>query len=248
LRSHLPANADITIEDITEDYGTLLVTGPKARDILAKVTDADLNKPWLSQVYTEVAGKWVALSRVSFAGELGWELHTEMSSMADVHAAVMDAGTPMGLKPFGMWALESLRLEKGYRAWKGDLSTDYTPFELGLDRFVALDKEPDFPGKAALMAQHNSGPSKQFVALAVQANGHDAPYMSSIWAGDEIVGETTSGGFGYRVGKSLALGMVKSEFSKSGTPLEVEIFGDRVAATVEDDVSVWDPKNERIRA
>ncbi|MEL6297765.1 MAG: FAD-dependent oxidoreductase [Pseudomonadota bacterium] len=248
LQAHTPDGANVQIDDITEEFGTLLVTGPKARDILAKVTDADLSMPWLSQVYTEVAGHWVALSRVSFAGELGWELHTAMTSLADVHAAVMEAGTPMGLKPFGMWALDAMRIEKGYRAWKGDLSTDYTPFELGLDRFVALDKAADFPGKAALLAQHNSGPDKRFVAFNVKANGHDAPYMSSVWHGDEIVGETTSGGYGYRVNTSIALGVVRADLAKQGTEVEIEIFGERVPATIEPGATLWDPKNERIRA
>jgi dimethylglycine dehydrogenase len=158
----------------------------------------------------------------------------------------MKAGEPHGLKPFGMFALNSLRLEKGYRAWKGDLSTDYTVLQGGLDRFVKWDK-PDFLGKQALEAEKQQGVSKRFVTL-VEAGDCDAPYMSTLWHDGVVVGETTSGGWGHRIGKSIALGMVRADLTAPGTRLEVEIFGERFAATVEPDQPLWDPQNERLRA
>lgn len=164
--------------------------------------------------------------------------------MAAIYGAVLGAGA----KPFGMWALNSLRLEKGYRAWKGDLSTDYSLLEGGLDRFIKLDKAVDFPGKAALLAEKQRGVAKRFVTLIVDAGAADAPYMSTLWHGGDIVGETTSGGWGYRVNASIALAMVRADLSAPGTELEVEIYGERRRAVVQPDAPLWDPKNARLRA
>ena len=144
-------------------------------------------------------------------------------------------------------AMNALRLEKGYRAWKGDLSTDYTMLEGGLDRFIKWDK-PDFVGKEALQLEKQRGSAKRFVTCIVDANGCDAPYMSTIWHGDQVVGETTSGGYGYRINASIALGVVRSDLSEPGTELEVEIFGQRCKAVVQADQPLWDPENARLRA
>ncbi len=235
----------IEVKDFSDKVECLLVTGPKSREILEKHTDADLSRPWLSVIQdAKVAGKDAALVRVSFAGELGWEIHC---GPADA-PAIWDAVTGAGAKPFGMFALNRLRLEKGYRAWKGDLSTDYTLLQGGLDRFVKLDKPPDFPGKAALQNEKQQGVAKRFVTLKVEAGKADPPYMSTLWHNGEVVGETTSGGWGYRVNACVALGMLRADLTEPGTNLEVEIFGERFPATVQPDAPLWDPKNERIRA
>jgi dimethylglycine dehydrogenase len=147
-----------------------------------------------------------------------------------------------------MYALNSMRMEKGYRTWKGDLSTDYTLLEGGMERFIRFDKPQDFIGKAALMAEKEAGPKKAFVTMTVDAPFADAPYMSTVWNGDEVVGETTSGDWGFRVNKSIALGVVKAELAVPGTELEIEIFGSRCKAVVQPDEPLWDPANERIRA
>lgn len=234
----------ISIEDRSDQYECLLVTGPKARDVLGGLTDADLTTPWLSVQDVTLAGKGVVLIRVSFAGELGWEVHCEMADAP----AIWDAVTGAGATPFGMWALDSLRLEKGYRAWKGDLSTDYTAIESGLERFLALDKAADFPGKAALLAEQKAGPSKRFATLLVDAGDADAHSMSTLWHGDEMVGEATSGGWGYRIDKSIALCMIRADLAVAGTEIEIEIFGERRPAVVQADEPLWDAANERIRA
>ena len=244
LERHMPEGAGFTLEDWTDRMSTLIVTGPKSRDVLAPLTDADLSLPWLSFQETEVAGRWAALLRVSYAGELGWEVHAENADAPAIYEAILKAGA----KPFGMWALDSLRIEKGYRTWKGDLSTDYTLLEGGLERFVKLDKPQDFPGKAALLAEKQRGVKKRFVLLRVEAGEADAPYMSNLWHGGEIVGETTSGAWGYRVNASLALGMLRADLAVPGTKLEVEIYGERCPAEVQPDGPLWDPKNERLRA
>ena len=147
-----------------------------------------------------------------------------------------------------MFALNSLRIEKGYRAWKGDLSTDYTVLQGGLERFVRLDKETDFIGKEALRAESERGPDRRFVSLIVDADDCDAPYMSTIWHGNDVVGETTSGAWGYRVNGSVALGMLRADLAEANTKVEVEIFGERRPAIVQANQAVWDPNNERLRA
>src|SRR5690606_37826921 len=148
---------------------------------------------------------------------------------------------------FGMWALNSLRVEKGYRAWKGDLSSDYSLLEGGLDRFIRFEK-PDFPGKAALLAEKQAGVKKRFVTLRVDAGDWDAPYMSTLWHEGAVVGETTSGAWGYRVGASLALGMLRADLAVPGTTVEVEIYETRNPAVVQPDAPLWDPENARLRA
>jgi len=153
----------------------------------------------------------------------------------------------MGLKHFGMFALNSLRIEKGYRAWKGDLSTDYTVLQGGLERFVDWSK-PDFRGRAALAGEKQRGLAKSFATLIVDSPDFDAPYMSNIWAGDQIVGETTSGYYGHRVGASIALGMLRADLNVAGQKLEVEIFGTRYPAVVQEDAPLWDGANARLRA
>jgi dimethylglycine dehydrogenase len=223
---------------------TLIVTGPAARDCLGQICNGDLSLPWLSFQESEIAGAWVALLRVSFAGELGWEIHAENADMPAIYDAVLAAGA----KPFGMYALNSLRIEKGYRAWKGDLSTDYSMLQGGLDRFVKLDKPQDFPGKAALQSEKQQGVSKRFVTLLVDAGDYDAPYMSTLWHDGQVVGETTSGDWGYRVNASIALGMLQADLAVPGTELEIDIYGEMRKAVVQKDEPLWDPQNERLRA
>ena len=242
LRRSMPAG--LVFRDRTEEFSCLIVTGPKARDLLAGLTDADLNAPWLSVQPGVVAGQECALFRVSFAGELGWEIHAIPARMPAIYDSVLASGA----KPFGMFALNSLRIEKGYRAWKGDLSTDYTLLQGGLDRFIRFDKPQDFPGKAALLAEKQRGVAKRFCTLIVDAGDCDPPYMSTIWHGGVIVGETTSGYYGHRVGACVALGMLRADLNVPGTAVEVEVFGVRRHAMVQADAPLWDAKNERIRA
>ncbi|MFK7751248.1 MAG: FAD-dependent oxidoreductase [Sedimentitalea sp.] len=235
----------LTLTDHTSEYSTLIVSGPKSRVLFESIgTQADLSSGWLTHQVAKIGDVDCAMLRVSFAGELGWEVH---AAMADI-PALYDVIVAAGATPFGMYALNAMRIEKGYRAWKGDLSTDYTLLEGGLDRFVKLDKPQDFPGKAALMNEKQQGSKKRFVTLLVDAGDADAPYMSTIWHGDQVVGETTSGAYGYRINASVALGMVRTDLATPGTEIEVEIFGQRCRAVVQPDQPLWDPANERLRA
>jgi len=234
----------VSVEDVTTTRDTLIVTGPTSRDVLAGLTNADLTSGWLTHQAATVAGLDAYLIRVSFAGELGWEVHAKVADMPAIYDAILNAGAT----PFGMYALNSLRLEKGYRAWKGDLSTDYTMLEGGMERFVKLDKPQDFKGKAAIQNEKQQGRKKAFVTLIVDAGDYDAPYMSTLWDGDTVVGETTSGAWGYRINASVALGMVRTDLAVPGTELDVEIYGKRYRAVVQEDQPLWDPANERLRA
>lgn len=233
----------IATHDRTEGWECLIVTGPRSRAVLGPLTDGDLALPWLSVQEARVAGAEAMLLRVSFAGELGWEVHCRPADAP----AIWDALTQAGAKPFGMYALDALRIEKGYRSWKGDLSADYSLVEAGLERFIDGDK-PAFIGKASLAAERVAGPRRRFVALRVEAGEADAPPMSPIRKDGAIVGEVTSGGWGYRVGGSLALGMIRADLAAPGTGVEVEIYGARCPAEVRQAGPVWDPRNERLRA
>ena len=241
LAKEMPEGLSLT--DHTDEYSTLIVTGPASRDLFSGVTDADLSLPWLSHQPATIAGKPAALARVSFAGELGWEVHAANEHVPEIYDAIASAGA----KSFGMFALDSLRLEKSYRAWKGDLSTDYSILQGGLERFVKWDKT-EFTGKAALQNERQQGVTKRFVTLVVDAGECDAPYMSTLWSNGEVVGETTSGGWGHRVDKSIALGMLRADLTEPGRTIEVEIFGERRPAVVQPDGPLWDPQNERLRA
>jgi len=248
IKSRLPEDAQFEVSDVTDQFMTQIFSGPKTREILAEISDADLDQPWLSHQSAQINGTWVQLVRVSFAGELGWEIHSQTDDTAKIYDDVMVAGEKHGLIPIGMYALNSLRIEKGYRTWKGDLSSDYSLLEGGLDRFVKLDKPQDFIGKQAIQIEKQQGVSKRFVTLIVDAGEEDAPYMSTLWHDGEIVGETTSGDWGYRVNKSIALGMLRADLAQPGTIVEIEIYGQNYKATVQPDQPLWDPENERMRS
>ena len=244
LLKHL--DPGLTLQDLTPDWSTQILTGPKSREVLAACCDADLTKGWLSHQQAHIAGREVWLLRLSFAGELGWEVHSKIADTPGIWDAVMAAGQPLGLKPFGMFALNSLRVEKGYRAWKGDLSTDYSVLQGGLERFVDWTK-PAFRGKQALAAEKQRGVTRRFCTLVIAAGDQDPPYMATIWHQGRVVGEVTSGYYGHRVGACIGLGMLETAVNLPGTMVEVEIFGTRYPATVQADQPLWDARNERLR-
>ena len=250
LRKHLTTRHPITVTNRSADHGTLIVAGPQSRALLSALTSATLDNehnPWLTHQQATVAGCPAHLLRVSFTGELGWEIHANNEHLEKIYAALFDNGGSLGIKPFGMYALDSLRIEKGYRAWKGDLSTDYTLLQGGLERFIRFDK-PEFIGKQALLREQQQGVTRRFSTLVLDAGEFDAPYMSTVWHGEHCVGETTSGGWGHRVERSIALAMLDASVATPGTELEVEIYGQRTKATVQPDVAVYDPDNARLKS
>ena len=246
LNNNLPANTAIEILDVTDQFCCQLLTGPNSRAILADISDGDLSKGWLTHQNAVIADSPVQLFRVSYAGELGWEIHSPIASTGQVHAAIVKAGKAHGMKPFGMIALNSLRLEKGYRTWKGDLSTDYTVLQTGLDRFINFDK-PAFKGRDAVIAERDAGVTKRAVTLVVDLTEYDPPYMSNVRFDGKIVGEVTSGGWGYRVNKMVALAMVDAKHASEGTKLTLDVYNQSYDAVVQSEQPLWDPANERLR-
>ena len=251
LQTGLPTDGSITVRDISAESGTLIVAGPRAREVLAQVTDADLSNagfPWLSaRSIPTVAGEVLAL-RVNYVGELGWEFHTPVAAMPALYDAIWRAGEPLGMRDFGMYAMDSLRVDKCYRGWKSDLESGYTPLEASLDRFVAANKAVEFVGKQALQAEIARGPAQRFVPLVFDAPGvADAPYCAQVFDGDTNVGLATSGVWSHTLGQSIALAYVRTEQAKPGTRLLVDVLGQKVPATVQQE-PLYDPRNERLRA
>jgi dimethylglycine dehydrogenase len=247
LRRHLPADGATQLRNLTPRYGTLVLAGPGARDVLSQITEADLSNaafPWLAARSIEIGFAKVLALRINYVGELGWELHLPLECALPVYQALMAAGAGCGIRDFGMYATDSLRLEKCYRAWKVDLSHEFTPLEASLDRFVALDK-PDFVGRGALLRQRDAGVARRLVPLVVETEV-EAPFCASVLADGDRVGLVGSAGYGHTLQQSIALAYVTSELATPGTALEVEIFGARRPAVVASE-PLYDPDNLRLR-
>ena len=244
LKKGITEDSKINVVDQTEEWFCLIVTGPKSRSLMSKISNADLELPWLSLQRVKILNKDVLLARVSYAGELGWEIHVRKQDLPEVYDLVISEGAT----PFGMFALDSLRVEKGYRAWKGDLSTDYTILESGLGRFIKFDKAQSFPGKEALLKEKQRGETKKFVTMIVEGNECDAPYMSTVMFDGKIVGEVTSGAYGHRVGSSIALGMVIADVAKPYQQVSIDIFGQSYNAIIQEPGPLWDSKNMALKS
>lgn len=234
LREHLPADGSIRIESLTNDYTILVIAGPKSRDVLTKAAPrTDWSKaafPWLSVRKVFIGNAEAVAMSVSFSGELAWELHIPNAQLKLAFSILFAAGKEFGMKPFGLYATESMRLEKGYRHWKADLITEFNPFESALDRFVKLDKE--FVGKTALLAMQASGPRRKFVSLVIDSVEAPAQPGDSIVENGRVIGTITSAAWGHRIGKNLAMGFVDPPFAEIGRRLEVEVIGEAVPAQV----------------
>jgi dimethylglycine dehydrogenase len=250
LRAHLPADGSVRIENLSARYGTLIVVGPKSRELLAQLTRADLSNdafPWLSVQTIDIGYTRAIAGRVNYVGELGWELHVPVEHVLSVYDLLWAAGEPLGVADFGLYAMDSLRLEKCYRSWKADLTTEYTPAMASLDRFVKIDKPGGFIGQEALRREALTGPAERFVPLLVDATDADAAAVSIVYQGDKVVGLVTSGGYGYRLRQSIALAYVRTDLAVPGTKLEVEILGERRPAVVARE-PLYDPENARLRS
>ena len=249
LERHQPKDASVRIENLSARLGTLILAGPQARAVLAQVTEADLSNagfPWLSAREIEIGYARALALRINYVGELGWELHLPMEQMAPVYDLLWEAGQPHGMRDFGMYAMDSLRIEKGYRGWKTDMTHEYTPLMASLDRFIDLTK-PAFRGRDALIREHNSGPKERLVPLVLDDAGDtDAPSCAPVWQDGQIVGLVTSGAYGHALKKSIALAYVRTDLAKPGTALAIEIFGERRGAKVGAE-PLYDPTNARLR-
>lgn len=245
-----PRDGSVDLQKITTQVGVLALAGPHARDVLQQVTDADLSNgafPWLTGKTIDLGWANAKALRVNFVGELGWELHLPVEMTAYAFDLLMEAGKAYGIKPYGVRAMDSMRLEKSYRVLPRELSIEYAALESGLDRFVRLDKE-DFIGREALLAWQARGFENRFVTLEVfDVTDADARGNEALVKNGELVGRATSGGFGWRTGKSIALGMVRPDLAEIGTELDIVILGKPHRAMVVGE-SPYDPDNQRLRA
>ena len=249
LKKHMPDDRSVSFTDLTNSMGVLVLAGPKSRDVLQKLTRTDLSSaafPWLSARQIDVHLAPSLAARVNFVGELGWELHHPIEYQNHIFDALMAAGAEFGLKPFGIRAMDAMRLEKSYRMVGTEMSIEYAALESGLDRFVQLQK-PDFIGREGLLAWQEKGFANSFVTLEIKGTtDRDVIGGNPIYRDGQLVGRATSGGYGFRLGKSLALAMVSPDCSDLGTSLEIDILGDRFAAEIIEE-SPFDPANERLR-
>lgn len=249
LRKNMPRDGSVEFKQLTDAIGVLVLAGPKSRTLLQRVTDADLSNEafrWLTAQDITVGGAPANAMRVNYVGELGWEIHHPMESQNQIFDALFAAGEDLGLKPFGIRAMDSMRLEKSYRMVGTELSIEYSAHESAMDRFVKADKG-DFLGREALLARNQAGLKNLLVTLQVDdVVDADALGNNALLKNGGVIGRATGGGFGFRVDKSLALGMVRPDLAEAGVSLEIEILGKTYPATVIGD-SPFDTKNERLR-
>jgi len=250
LTEHLPRDGSVDLRSLTGSWTTLVVAGPKSREIIGAVSRGDWSReafPWLSVRRGFVGVAPAVIWSVSFSGELAFELHVPTDQLQAAWSALREAGQRHDLGLFGARAVESMRIEKGFRHWKADLVTEYDPYESALERFVRADK-PDFVGKEALLRRHaESGPRRRFVTLAIECDHAPAQGGDSILAEGRVIGSVTSADWGHRVNRNLAMGFVDPACAALGQPLEIEVIGERVRAAVVPPCS-YDPTHMRMRA
>ena len=250
LWRHMPTDGSVRFDQLTNQMGVLVLAGPKSRELLSRVTDSDLDNaafPWLTGQWIDVGLAPALALRVNFVGELGWELHHPIEYQNHIFDTLMAAGADLGIKPFGIRAMDSLRLEKSYRMVGTELSIEYAAYESGLHRFVHPNKG-DFIGRDSLVAWREKGFANSFVTLEVHdVTDADALGNNPISKNGQVVGRATGGNYGFRVEKSLALAMVKPEFAEVGSELEMDILGTSHKVTVIEE-SPYDPDNLKLRA
>lgn len=239
----------VEIENVTDNRGVLVLAGPRSRDMLTKITDTSLGNGsfrWLSGQEITVAGVPLRALRVNYVGELGWELHSPIEDMEILYDAVWEAGREFGIANFGLYAVNSLRIEKAYRGWGVELTNEVTMLDADMERFIKFDKE-HFVGREATLKQREQERVMQLIYFEVDATDSDVRGGESIFAGDNCIGVTTSGGYGHFVKKSLGFGYVEPRYADLGTELQIGLLGERRRAVVIRD-PVHDPANERLRA
>jgi 4-methylaminobutanoate oxidase (formaldehyde-forming) len=245
IRRHLPPDGGVQVQDVTAQWSCFGVWGPRARDVLSSLTPSDLSNeafPYMSLREITVGDVPVRALRVTYVGELGWELYCPTEYGLGLWRALWDAGEPQGMVAAGYRAIDSMRLEKGYRVWGADITPDETPDEAGLGFCVKLDKE--FIGREALEAAQ---PKTKLCCLVLEDPLSVALGNEPVRCEGEIRGRVTSGGYGYTVERSIAYAHLPPALAEPGTAVELEIFGEWVGGEVARE-PLFDPKGERIRA
>ena len=255
IREHLPAGAAVETRDVTEDFGTLSLMGPRARDVLSAVTSADVSNtafPFGHVRVLPIAGTEVRALRVTYVGELGWELHVPLDRLGEVFDALMAAGDAFGIRPVGYRALESLRLEKGYRAWGSDITPNDNPFEAGLGWAVKLKSKVPFMGRQALEAARQKPTKKLLATFTTQQESAVLVGRETILRNGEFAGYLTSGGYGYSIGRPIGLGYVRNpdgvdpDYLRAGS-YELVVANERLPAELHL-APLYDAENARVKA
>ena len=249
IKKYMSQDDDVHYQNLTDEKGVLVLAGPKSRELLERVSDHDFSNeafPWLSAQEIEIDDCRITAMRVNYVGELGWELHHELNDQNKIFDKLFENGTDLGLKPFGIRAMDSMRFEKSYRMVGTELSIEYSAFESSMDRFIQTDKE-NFLGKESLLAWQKKNNQSRLVTLEVdEIKDADVLGNNAVTIEGQLIGRATGGNFGYRVNKSLALAMLDIEKAEVGTRCSIDILGEIHPATVIAD-SPFDPKNERLR-
>ena len=249
MRSHLPDDGSVAISDVTSEYCGIGLWGPKAREVLQRVCHEDVSNrafPYFASKQITIGAAPARALRVSYVGELGWEIYVPTEYGLSVWDALWEAGQAFGIVAAGGGAFESLRLEKGYRLWGTDIHTEYNPYEAGLGWAVKLNKG-NFLGREALMRIREAGIERRLCCLTMSDPNQVVLGKEPILDGERVLGYVTSANVGYTVGRSIAYGYLPLEYSTSGTTVEIEYFGRRYEATVTDE-PLYDPGNSKLRS
>ena len=238
------------IKNVTQDFGVLVLAGPKSRNVLSQLTSENLDNnsfPWLRGKQIEINKIPVRALRINYMGELGWELHHPMSQMEVLYDAIFEVGKKENIQNFGTYAVNSLRMEKAYRGWGAELTGEISLVEAGMDRFFNLNKKSNFVGSKSLREKLQFGVDIKIVYLEVDVDGADARGNEPVYYDDKIVGVVTSGAYGFRVKKSLAFAYVNSKIAKVGNEFLIGIQGQKRKAKVIGS-PVYDPENKKLKA
>jgi 4-methylaminobutanoate oxidase (formaldehyde-forming) len=250
LRKHLPDDESVALRDVTASRVCFGLWGPRAREILQPLTRDDLSNdgfPFLTAREITVGSVPLLALRVTYVGELGWELYAPTEYGRALWTTLWEAGRPHGLVAAGYRAIDALRIEKGYRVWSSDITPDETPYEAGLGFAVALDKETEFIGRDGLVAARAAGPRKRLRCLVLDDPGSVCLGNEPVRVDGEVVGRVTSGGYGFAVQRSIAFAYLPPDRAAFGTRGEVEVFGDWIGFEVVRE-PLYDPEGARIRA
>ncbi len=246
LRAQLDDDS-VRLENVTARYGVLTLAGPRSRELLAQLADEDVSNeafPFFRARHLTAGPVPTLALRVSYVGELGYELHHPLEYQRALYDLVLEAGEPLGLVDFGYRALDSMRLEKAYRLWGADMSADYTPLEAGLERFVRFDKG-DFIGRDALLRQRDEGLRRTLACLTIEVDGTDAHGYEPVRADGAPIGYVAAAGYGHVVEQSIALAYLPLEYADPGTALTVDILGQPRPAVVVAQ-PLYDPDNRKL--
>ncbi|MEK9942614.1 MAG: aminomethyltransferase family protein, partial [Gammaproteobacteria bacterium] len=248
LVQHVNSDEEVQIKNVTDDFGVLVLTGPRSRDVLQTLTDAGLKNEdgftWMQAREIVVAGIPVRALRVSYVGELGWELHCPMDKLGELHGALMQAGESHGIRRFGTYAMNSLRMEKAYKGWGSELTTEISLVEADMLRFAR--KSGGYIGADVVEQKKRDGVSIHLVYYEIDAGAAHAMGNEPVLDGEKIIGVTTSGGYGHCVQKSLGFAYVNTGFEAPGTTFDIRILGECRRATVLSGAA-WDPQNARMK-